>query len=92
MADLETPQAVPCSERKQVLCSERKLGVHEHFMRVAMREAELAETAGEVPTGCVIVERPEDGTLTADARIIGHRSRPRKLRRQRADTIRAPGA
>ncbi len=44
---------------------------HEHFMRLAMREAEAAEAAGEVPTGCVIVERPQDGALTVEARIIG---------------------
>lgn len=45
--------------------------LHEHFMRLAMREAALAEATGEVPTGCLIVERPADGVLAADARILG---------------------
>ena len=45
--------------------------IHEHFMRIAMREAEAAAEAEEVPTGCLIVERPADGVLTADARILG---------------------
>lgn len=45
--------------------------IHEHFMRIAMHEAELAEAAGEVPTGCVIVEHPPDEPLTINSRIIG---------------------
>ena len=32
----------------------------EYFMAMALREAEKAATDGEVPTGCVIVELPED--------------------------------
>lgn len=32
----------------------------EYWMRQALREAEKAAEAGEVPTGCVIVEPPED--------------------------------
>lgn len=32
----------------------------EFFMRMALREAEKASADGEVPTGCVIVEEPED--------------------------------
>ena len=32
---------------------------HEHFMRLAMREAEASAAAGEVPCGCVIVRLPE---------------------------------
>ena len=33
---------------------------HEHFMRLALREAARAAEAGEVPAGCVIVARPKD--------------------------------
>ena len=33
---------------------------HEHFMRLALREAVKAAAAGEVPAGCVIVARPAD--------------------------------
>ena len=33
---------------------------HEHFMRLALREAAKAAEAGEVPAGCVIVARPTD--------------------------------
>jgi len=33
---------------------------HEHFMRLALREAAHAAEAGEVPAGCVIVARPAD--------------------------------
>ncbi len=32
---------------------------HEHFMRLALREAAKAAEAGEVPTGCVIIRAPE---------------------------------
>lgn len=32
---------------------------HEHFMRLALREAAAAAAAGEVPTGCVIIKQPE---------------------------------
>ncbi|MFZ4394237.1 MAG: tRNA adenosine(34) deaminase TadA [Kiritimatiellia bacterium] len=31
---------------------------HEHFMRLALREAARAAETGEVPAGCVIVARP----------------------------------
>jgi tRNA(adenine34) deaminase len=37
--------------------SERRF--HEHFMRIALREAEASAAAGEVPCGCVIVMAPE---------------------------------
>lgn len=37
--------------------SERRF--HEHFMRIALREAEASAVAGEVPCGCVIVQAPE---------------------------------
>lgn len=43
----------------------------EHFMRMALREAEKAATDGEVPTGCVIVESPSDElTPPSEARIL----------------------
>lgn len=32
---------------------------HSYFMRLALREAVAAAEAGEVPTGCVIIRRPE---------------------------------
>ncbi len=32
---------------------------HEHFMLMALREAELSAQAGEVPCGCVVVLLPE---------------------------------
>ena len=41
----------------------------EHFMRMALREAEKAAADGEVPTGCVIVEAP--AAPPAAARILG---------------------
>ena len=44
----------------------------EHFMRMALREAEKAAADGEVPTGCVIVEEPENpDALPSEARILG---------------------
>ena len=44
----------------------------EHFMRMALREAEKAAADGEVPTGCVIVEDPESPDASpAEARILG---------------------
>ncbi|MCL1920645.1 MAG: nucleoside deaminase [Kiritimatiellaeota bacterium] len=42
---------------------------HEGFMRLALREAEKAADAGEVPTGCVIVRPPADGAA-AGGKII----------------------
>ena len=33
---------------------------HEHFMKIAIAEAEKAAADGEVPAGCVIVRLPED--------------------------------
>jgi tRNA(adenine34) deaminase len=32
---------------------------HAYFMRIALREAAKAAEAGEVPTGCVIVQKPQ---------------------------------
>lgn len=44
----------------------------EFFMRMALREAEKASADGEVPTGCVIVEEPEDPEAPPTAaRILG---------------------
>lgn len=44
----------------------------EHFMRMALREAEKAAADGEVPTGCVIVEAPENPSAPpATVRILG---------------------
>ena len=43
----------------------------EYFMRMALREAEKAAVAGEVPAGCVIVEEPEDEAMPpAAARVL----------------------
>ena len=45
---------------------------HEHFMRLALAEAEKAARLGEVPTGCVIVQKPADPeTPPHAARVIG---------------------
>ena len=42
------------------------------FMQMALREAEKAAADGEVPTGCVIVEVPEDPDAPPSAaRILG---------------------
>ena len=44
----------------------------EHFMAMALREAEKAAADGEVPTDCVIVEIPEGGvSMPAECRILG---------------------
>ena len=44
----------------------------EFFMRMALREAEKAAADGEVPTGCIIVEEPEDPEAPPSAaRILG---------------------
>ena len=43
-----------------------------YFMRMALREAEKAAADGEVPTGCVVVEEPEDPDMPPSAvRILG---------------------
>ena len=42
------------------------------FMQMALREAEKAAADGEVPTGCVIVEEPENpDAAPSEARILG---------------------
>jgi tRNA(adenine34) deaminase len=44
----------------------------EYFMELALREARKAAEKGEVPTGCVIVEEPEDpDTMPSAANILG---------------------
>ena len=45
----------------------------EHFMAMALREAEKAAADGEVPAGCVIVELPRGGdpATPAECRILG---------------------
>ncbi len=44
---------------------------HEHFMRLALHEAQRAAEAGEVPAGCVIVARPADpATPLAAVRVL----------------------
>jgi tRNA(adenine34) deaminase len=45
---------------------------HAYFMRLALREAAKAAEAGEVPTGCIIVKKPEtlDQPLAA-IRVLG---------------------
>lgn len=44
----------------------------EYFMRMALREAEKAASDGEVPTGCVIIEEPEDEFASpSTVRILG---------------------
>ncbi len=34
------------------------MNTHEYYMRMALREAERAETENEVPAGCVIIHQP----------------------------------
>ncbi len=44
----------------------------EHFMRMALREAEKAAADGEVPTGCVIVDSPpSEDAAPEEVRILG---------------------
>ena len=43
---------------------------HEHYMRLALDQARLAAEDGEVPAGCVIVNRKARGDLTPGA-VIG---------------------
>ena len=44
---------------------------HQYFMRLALREAQVSAAAGEVPTGCVIIERPVSAIPTAGVKILG---------------------
>jgi tRNA(adenine34) deaminase len=41
---------------------------HQKYMRLALLEAERAAEAGEVPTGCVIVRSPAEGSPKSIAR------------------------
>lgn len=43
---------------------------HEYFMRLALREAGKAAAAGEVPTGCVIIEAPQPGADPRTVKVI----------------------
>jgi len=36
------------------------MNLHEHYMQMALRQAQLAAEEDEVPTGCVIVQTPDD--------------------------------
>lgn len=48
------------------------MDIHEHYMRMAMREAEVAWEEDEVPAGCVIVEPPSaDAAALTPGRVIG---------------------
>jgi len=44
---------------------------HQYFMRLALREAQKSAEAGEVPTGCVIIERPVSSVPLAGVKILG---------------------
>lgn len=45
---------------------------HAHFMRLALREAAKAAEAGEVPAGCVIVQKPQHpDTPLAAVKVLG---------------------
>ena len=44
---------------------------HQHFMRLALEEAQIARDLGEVPAGCVIIQRPADPAADpASCRIL----------------------
>lgn len=44
---------------------------HAYFMALALEEAEKARALGEVPAGCVIIERPADsGAAPSDCRVL----------------------
>jgi len=47
------------------------MDLHEHYMRMALREAHAAREEDEVPTGCIIVERPDEDDKTGRGRVIG---------------------
>ena len=45
---------------------------HSYFMRMALREAHLAAEDGEVPTGCIIVRKPQTLDLPlATIKVLG---------------------
>ncbi len=59
------------------------LPAHDHFMRMALKEAEKAAAAEEVPAGCIIVNTAENRGIPAGA-VIG---RAHNQTRRLTDTI-----
>lgn len=57
------------SEGDQVAAGRLRL-FHERCMKMALREAEKAAEEEEVPTGCVIVDRPSDAALSGDGLLL----------------------
>ena len=51
--------AAPTPQERFAALPEGVRRFHEHFMALALREAEQSAEAGEVPCGCVIVRLPE---------------------------------
>ena len=51
---------------EEIFCNENTF--HEHYMRMALREAAAAAEEGEVPTGCVIISKNPD---TGETKILG---------------------
>ena len=47
------------------------MDLHEHYMRMALREAHAAREEDEVPTGCIIVQRPDEGDESGRGHVIG---------------------
>jgi len=47
------------------------MNIHEHYMRMALREAQQAAEEDEVPTGCVIVQLPENREDGSRGQVIG---------------------
>ncbi len=52
--------------RRYVFCKLRQVNIdHEHYMRLAVRQAELAMEKDEVPAGCVIIRTKKQGNEPA---------------------------
>lgn len=47
------------------------MNIHEYYMRMALREAQAAREEDEVPTGCVIVQRPPEADESDIGKIVG---------------------
>jgi tRNA(adenine34) deaminase len=47
------------------------MNIHEHYMRMALREAQQAAAEDEVPTGCVIVQLSENSEDGSRGQVIG---------------------
>jgi len=47
------------------------MNVHENYMQMALREAKQAAAEDEVPTGCVIVQLPENPEDGSRGQVIG---------------------